>query len=541
MAAAYGPIDAYTWGIENASLDIAPGSVITGAKLTIHNAAFDPASTVKAASVHLLNNPLADMTSYTDGQAGDFFASRGALLAELKTGSLTTSPQNVVIDLALKNDPAASIWKNFGQPFEVTLAGGSKVAYSSAMVALLDYAGSGRSFGFGIGCDGFTFTNLSLELTVASMTVVQPAQTLRFSTSANTPPTLSPIAGQTLKVGQPLQLTVSAADTEGDPLVYSASGLPAGATFNNRVFSWTPAAGQVGTHQVTFTVSDGMASDNLTVSFTVENVSTQVDIIIDNRDPEVSIVGTWPVSGGVNPYETDAVYCRDANRSFSWLFTAPETGTYEVSMWWTAFSSRSSVTPVRVQHASGTAAMTVNQQTNGGQWNTMGTYQYQAGTTYRVTVLTLADRSSICADAVRFVKTAAPQLPSEVIIDNRDPEVSIVGTWPVSGGVDPYEADAVYCREANRSFSWLFTAPQTGSYEVSMWWTEFSSRSSVTPVQVTHASGTASMTVDQKTNGGRWNTLGTYQFQAGTTYRVTLLTLADRSSICADAVRFIKK
>ncbi|MCE5187067.1 MAG: putative Ig domain-containing protein [Planctomycetaceae bacterium] len=630
-AAGFGPADAYTWGIDNASLGIAPGSTITNAKLTIHNAAFAPASTVKNATIRLLNNVDVGMTACADGQTGDLFAPNGALVAELKSGSLGTSPQNVVIDLAAQNDPAAAIWKNFGQPFEVTLANGSKVSYSSVMLALLDYAGSGRSFGFGVNCDGLTFTNLSLELTVASMTVSAPVQTLRFSASniLNTPPMLDGVAEQTVSVGQALQFTISATDPDGDALAYSASGLPQGAMFNGTSFAWTPSAAQVGTYQVTFTVSDGSDSTSVAVTITVTAGSSPVELVIDNRDSAVSMVGTWPVSGGVNPYGTDAVYCRDAGKSFSWLFTAPETGYYQVSMWWTAFSSRSSVTPVEIQYAGGTESTTVNQLIDGGQWNILGTYAYQAGTTYRVTLLTLTDRSSICADAVRFVKTDTPSnnppalsaigsktveagtlltitpsatdpdgdaltysasglpqgavfngtsfawtpsaaqagtyqvtftvsdgsdstsvvvtitvtagsSPVELVIDNRDSAVAINGTWPVSGGVNPYETDAVYCRDAGRSFSWLFTAPETGSYEVSMWWTEFSSRSTVTPVEVQYAGGTDSLTVNQQTNGGKWNILGSYPYQAGTTYRVRVLTLTDRSSICADAVRFVK-
>jgi len=538
-AAVFGSQDAHTWGIENAQLGIAPGSVITNAKLTIHNAAFDKASSVKTASVRLLNNPDPGTTSYTDARAGDYFANCGVLLAQLTPASLGTAPRNVVLDLGQINDSTADILKNLGA-LKVNLADGSNVAYSSAMVALLDYAGSGRSFGFGIDSDGFIFTDMSLELTVAPMTGTEPAQTLLFSTSNNTPPILNAIADQTARAGQALNLTVSATDADNDALTYSAANLPSGAVFAEGVFSWTPSAAQVGDYEVTFTVSDGTGSDTRVVNITVTDGTAPVEIVIDNRDSATETVGTWPVSGGVNPYADDAVYNRELGNSFSFLFTAPETGWYEVAMWWTEFSSRSAVTPVRVEHADSTDSLTVNQLADGGKWNKLGSWRYEAGKTYRVTLLTLADRSSICADAVRFVKTAEPQLPTEVVIDNEDPATSKIGSWLPSGGVGPYNGQSVYNRELGNSFSFLFTAPETGWYEASMWWTEFSSRSTVTPVTIEHANGTVAITVNQQIDGAKWNTLGAWQYQAGQTYRVTLHTLADRSSICADAVRFVK-
>lgn len=474
-AVAYGPVDAHTWGINNAGLGITAGNVITKAKLTVQNAAFDQASTVKTATIRLLNNPALGMTSYPDAQAGDYFADCGALIAQLKSGSLGSSPQNVVIDLGQKNDPAAPIWQNFGQPFEVTLGDGSKVSYSSVMVALLDYAGSGRSFGFGVDCDGFTFTNLLLELTVASMTAAEPAQTIRFSASGNMPPVFDPISDPTIAPGQLLQFTVSATDSNGDALVYSASGLPAGATFNNRVFSWTPSASQEGDHQVTFNVTDGAASDSAVIAITVTSVSIPAEIIVDNRNAAVSMVGSWPVSGGVNPYGSDSVYNRSAGNSFSWLFTAPETGSYEVSMWWTAFSSRSSEVPVQVQHAAGIVSLTVNQLISGGQWNTLGTYQYQAGTTYRVTVSTLADNTTICADAVRFAKSSAPVNHPPLIAPIADQTVTIPNTVTFTIGTSDADGDsvAVWAQNlppgsnfSNKVFSWTPSAAQAGAYEV---------------------------------------------------------------------------
>jgi len=260
-------------------------------------------------------------------------------------------------------------------------------------------------------------------------------------------------------------------------------------------------------------------------------------VIIDNGDAETSAVGSWPVSGGKNAYESHSVYSRTAGHAFSWHFTAPSTGDFEVSMWWTEFSSRSNAAPVEIENADGTAMVTVNQLTDGGRWNVLGSYPFEEGKTYRVTIRTLTDKSSVCADAVRFERIHAPD---ETIIDNSDSAAEAVGTWTACDGRNPYGDDSVCSRTPEDSFSWFFTPSADGYYEAGIWWPQLSSGSDAAPVEVQHRLGSSLVTVNQLSNGGRWNVLGTYQFEAGETYRVTIRTLADESAVCADAVRFVR-
>ncbi|MBI4980460.1 Ig-like domain-containing protein [Candidatus Woesearchaeota archaeon] len=73
----------------------------------------------------------------------------------------------------------------------------------------------------------------------------------------NNAPVLSPIGDQEVNEGETLSFSVSATDEDGDKLVYSAEGLPIGATFENGIFTWTPNYEQAGTYEITFKVSDG--------------------------------------------------------------------------------------------------------------------------------------------------------------------------------------------------------------------------------------------------------------------------------------------
>ena len=85
------------------------------------------------------------------------------------------------------------------------------------------------------------------------------------------PPVLNPIGNKTIDMNKILSFIVSATDPDNDPLTYSVSGLPQGAAFNpaTQTFRWTPSYNQVGSYQVTFTVSDGMLSASQTITITV--------------------------------------------------------------------------------------------------------------------------------------------------------------------------------------------------------------------------------------------------------------------------------
>ena len=62
-------------------------------------------------------------------------------------------------------------------------------------------------------------------------------------------------------------------------------------------------------------------------------------------------------------------------------FYLPAAATKTIDAWWTAGTNRSTTAPFVVWNASGTklATVNVNQQLNGGKWNTLGTWSFTAG------------------------------------------------------------------------------------------------------------------------------------------------------------------
>jgi hypothetical protein len=135
------------------------------------------------------------------------------------------------------------------------------------------------------------------------------------------------------------------------------------------------------------------------------------DIIIDNTSVGFSTVGTgWnsqTTFAGYygSDYLSDGTTAADAATKYAqWVPTIAVAGTYRISMRWSAYTSRPGAAPVQIQYDGGLdTSKIVNQQTNGGQWVTLGAYQLSAGTGNYVRLL-CTDAGFTIADAVRFEK-----------------------------------------------------------------------------------------------------------------------------------------
>ena len=104
----------------------------------------------------------------------------------------------------------------------------------------------------------------------------------------NTPPTLDLIGNKIVTEGQLLEFTITASDSDNDNLTFSASNLPAGATFdtNTATFSWVPSFEDAGNYtDVEFTVTD----DGTPMELDVELVTITVGNV--NRAPIFDFVG----------------------------------------------------------------------------------------------------------------------------------------------------------------------------------------------------------------------------------------------------------
>ncbi len=115
----------------------------------------------------------------------------------------------------------------------------------------------------------------------------------------NYPPVLKAVGNKSVADGTLLEFKVEADDINNDPLLFSVSGLPAGATFNalTQVFSWIPSIGHDGTYSVMLSVSDGAESDSETVAIVV--TSTRCEMC-HNGNPEYPLAPNV-MGNGDNP------------------------------------------------------------------------------------------------------------------------------------------------------------------------------------------------------------------------------------------------
>jgi len=138
----------------------------------------------------------------------------------------------------------------------------------------------------------------------------------------NLPPVFDNIGYKTVNAGSSLEFTISATDPNSDPLTYSASDLPAGASFDpaTRTFSWTPQASQVGTYSVTFAVTDGV-NPTVEKTITVNVVAVGETTAILSGPASIQSESVFTVTLGLNSNIGD-VYAATFTLSYdSSLFT----------------------------------------------------------------------------------------------------------------------------------------------------------------------------------------------------------------------------
>jgi hypothetical protein len=129
-------------------------------------------------------------------------------------------------------------------------------------------------------------------------------------------------------------------------------------------------------------------------------------LILDNG--VASFQGSWTTSSSASGhYGPDYRWASTgtAPARAMWTPQVPSPGLYQVSMWWPAGSNRNPATVVGVSLQGSLHTATVDQQSNGGQWNVLGNVRLPAGA---VTTFGLSNAGNpgwvVVADALRLVK-----------------------------------------------------------------------------------------------------------------------------------------
>ncbi len=244
-------------------------------------------------------------------------------------------------------------------------------------------------------------------------------------------------------------------------------------------------------------------------------------------------------------------------------------------------------------HEGGGTTITVNQQTNTGQWNTLSSgliLDPAAG--HRLELPGKASGPWVFADAARFVPSALPRNVTWTFTPSSTGAHLIYAKWPAAaahatqakftishagGSTDVHvnqrilggqwvllgaysmnasteysialsdnpngqvAADAVRIVSVVTSaekFTWTPTIPSSGSYDVYARWEASSANTGSATYMVTHDGGTTNVIVNQKQNGGTWVKLGSYSFTPSSGHKVELLGAND-GRVVADGIRLV--
>ncbi|HZI11314.1 MAG TPA: hypothetical protein VE153_13095 [Myxococcus sp.] len=117
---------------------------------------------------------------------------------------------------------------------------------------------------------------------------------------------------------------------------------------------------------------------------------TGTGLIVDNNNARndttkgySQISANWSTGTSAGYYGTNYNYASTQAISDPavFFFYLPAAATKTIDAWWVAGTNRSTTAPFIITNASGTnlATVNVNQQINGGKWNTLGTWSFPAG------------------------------------------------------------------------------------------------------------------------------------------------------------------
>jgi hypothetical protein len=124
------------------------------------------------------------------------------------------------------------------------------------------------------------------------------------------------------------------------------------------------------------------------------------------------------------------------------------------------------------------------------------------------------------------------------VVDNL--EGTFTGTWGTSTYAPGYYGANYHYHTAasgTDTFTWTITITTPGTYEVFARWTQNPSRAPDATYTIYHDSGSIDVVVDQRSNGGTWVSLGTYDFDGTGVEKVELVQSAS-GIVIADAILF---
>ncbi len=209
--------------------------------------------------------------------------------------------------------------------------------------------------------------------------------------------------------------------------------------------------------------------------------------------------------------------------------TATAASTSKINLSWTGSTDNVGVTEYRIYrndvYLDSTGANDLN-YTNTG---------LAEGTTYSYRI------SAKDAAGNESAKSGGRGETTWIIVDNSEGGFTASTGWATStSSSDKYGAD--YRWKSTTAFSdqavWTFSIPTADNYQIYAWWSEGANRSTGAPYTVNSGSAIAK---NQSTNGGQWNSLGTFSLATGSNNVKLSCWAPSGYVVVADAIRVIRR
>ena len=376
--------------------------------------------------------------------------------------------------------------------------------------------------------------------------------------------------------------------------------------------TWTPEIGASGSHDVYARWTDnGTGTRTTAATYTIHHAGGSTDVVWNQRinGGTWNQLGTFQMDPGQNhrielPDLDNATLAADAVQvtpvgavpaTATWTPEITVASIYEVYAKWSAVVYRSPTASYTIHHAGGTTQVVVDQRSNGGVWNLLGSFEMAPASGHRVELID-ADDGEVVADAIQFTPvdyadpkaTWTPAIAASGSYDiyaswvaqpgrsadatytvthaggttnvQANHRVATANGWhflgsftmdPAAGhqvhlAADPDEtvaADAIYVVATpapgpTAVFTWLPVVPASGAYKIYANWPADAARPTAATYTVTHAGGTTPVVVNQRQNGGQWHLLGTYTLTPGQNHGVDLES-STSGVVAADAIRIV--
>ncbi|MFB3897372.1 MAG: hypothetical protein ACE14V_13805 [bacterium] len=139
-------------------------------------------------------------------------------------------------------------------------------------------------------------------------------------------------------------------------------------------------------------------------NLSIANRSIAAVIIVDNDSPSYTETGVWAASKSIGYNNGTYRYASPTSaNTATWTVDLPESGVYEVAVWYILNNNRCTTVRYEITAADGPHTATINQQLPGYQWVPLGRFSFTAGkNTIRLNAQQSYGGEVVIADAVRL-------------------------------------------------------------------------------------------------------------------------------------------